>query len=54
VTLVYDLYCGHGGVGLALDELGVEFVGVVDYSPIAGTTGTVCPHCDTAQRPKHV
>ena len=33
---------------------GVEFVGVVDYSPIAGTTGTVCPHCDTAQRPKHV
>jgi len=28
VTLVYDLYCGHGGVGLALDELGVEFVGV--------------------------
>jgi len=28
MTLVYDLYCGHGGVGLALDELGVEFVGV--------------------------
>jgi len=38
VTLVYDLYCGHGGVGLALDELGVEFVGVdiedrADYYP---------------------
>jgi hypothetical protein len=28
MTLVYDLYCGHGGVGLALDELGVDFVGV--------------------------
>jgi hypothetical protein len=28
MTLVYDLYCGHGGVGLALDDLGVEFVGV--------------------------
>lgn len=27
-TLVYDLYCGHGGVGLALDQLGVEYVGV--------------------------
>jgi hypothetical protein len=28
MTLVYDLYCGHGGVGLALDELDVDFVGV--------------------------
>jgi len=26
--LVYDLYCGYGGVGLALDELDVEFIGV--------------------------
>lgn len=26
--LVYDLYCGHGGVGLALGELDVAFVGV--------------------------
>lgn len=26
--LVYDLYCGAGGVGLALDELDVEYVGV--------------------------
>jgi len=26
--LVYDLYCGHGGVGLTLDELGFRFVGV--------------------------
>jgi hypothetical protein len=31
---------------------GVEFVGVVDYSPIAETSGTVCPHCDTAQQPR--
>jgi len=28
MTLIYDLYCGHGGVGLALDELGVEYIGV--------------------------
>lgn len=27
-TRVLDLYCGHGGVGLALDELDVAFVGV--------------------------
>lgn len=26
--LVVDLYCGHGGVGLALDALDVEYVGV--------------------------
>jgi len=26
--LVIDLYCGHGGVGLALDELDVEYIGV--------------------------
>ena len=25
---VVDLYCGHGGVGLALDELGVDYLGV--------------------------
>ena len=29
--LVYDLYCGAGGVGLALDELDVEYLGVVVY-----------------------
>ncbi len=28
MTLIYDLYCGHGGVGLALDELDVEYIGV--------------------------
>jgi hypothetical protein len=28
VPLVYDLYCGHGGVGLALEALGFEHVGV--------------------------
>jgi len=28
VTLVYDLYCGHGGVGLALDGLDIEYIGV--------------------------
>jgi len=26
--LVIDLYCGHGGVGVALDALDIEFVGV--------------------------
>lgn len=26
--LVYDLYCGHGGVGLALDAFGVDYIGV--------------------------
>ena len=26
--LVVDLYCGHGGVGLALDELDVDYIGV--------------------------
>lgn len=26
--LVYDLYCGHGGVGLALDALCVRYVGM--------------------------
>lgn len=32
--LVYDLYCGAGGVGLALDALDVEYIGVdiVDFS----------------------
>lgn len=25
---VLDLYCGHGGVGLALDELDVDYIGV--------------------------
>lgn len=28
VSHVLDLYCGHGGVGIALDELGVAHVGV--------------------------
>lgn len=28
VPLVYDLYCGSGGVGLALNALDVQFVGV--------------------------
>lgn len=26
--LVYDLYCGHGGVGLALEDIGVKHVGI--------------------------
>lgn len=34
-SLVYDLYCGRGGVGLALDDLDVRYVGVdiEDRSP---------------------
>lgn len=34
--LVVDLYCGHGGVGLALDVLDVEYVGV-DIEDRSGT-----------------
>ena len=28
MTLVVDLYCGHGGAGLALDALDIGFIGV--------------------------
>jgi len=49
-SLVYDLYCGHGGVGLTLDELDVRHIGV-DIVDHADTYPGEFVHADASQPP---
>lgn len=50
---VVDLYCGHGGVGLALDTLDVEYVGV-DIEDRSDTYPGAFIQADASQPPLDV